>query len=207
MRAKGWREPELLELLAADSVTKLYGVVYLPFEIDPNRKYPIISYVYPGPQEDLVPLAFSVDDNDNMMLAQLGFIVVHFSHRGSCPTRGRDYYNYGYGNLRDYALDDDMTVIRQVAARYAFADPDRVGIYGHSGGWLHGCDRDVAASRVLQGRGWRRRATMTTISIFSRGARPITVSGSIRTRRAHPLECKGPDRHRTGVTSPGTSCS
>ncbi len=35
--------------------------------------------------------------------------------------------------MRDYALDDDMTVIRQVAARYAFADPDRVGIYGHSG--------------------------------------------------------------------------
>ena len=144
VRAKGWREPELLELLAADSVTKLYGVVYLPFEIDPNRKYPIISYVYPGPQEDLVPLAFSVDDNDNMMLAQLGFIVVHFSHRGSCPTRGRDYYNYGYGNLRDYALDDDMAVIRQVAARYVFADPDRVGIYGHSGGGF------MAATAMLQ---------------------------------------------------------
>lgn len=134
VRAKGWHEPQLLELLAADSVTKLYGVVYLPFEIEPGRKYPIISNVYPGPQDDQVPLSFSVDDNENMMLAQLGFIVVNFSHRGSCPTRGRDYYNFGYGNLRDYALEDDMAVIRQVAARYPFADLDRVGIYGHSGG-------------------------------------------------------------------------
>lgn len=134
VKARGWREPQLLELLAADSVTKLYGVVYLPFEIEPGRKYPIISNVYPGPQDDQVPLSFSLDDNDNMMLAQLGFVVVNFSHRGSCPTRGRDYYTYGYGNLRDYALDDDMAVIRQVAARYPFADLERVGIYGHSGG-------------------------------------------------------------------------
>lgn len=134
VRANGWREPEVLELLAADSVTRLYGVVYLPFEIEPGRKYPIISNVYPGPQDDQVPLAFSVDDNDNMTLAQLGFIVINFSHRGSCPTRGRDYYNYGRGNLRDYAVDDDMALVRQVAARYPFADPDRVGIYGHSGG-------------------------------------------------------------------------
>ncbi len=134
IRARGWREPQLLELLAADSVTRLYGVVYLPFEIEPGRKYPIISNVYPGPLDDQVPLTFTVDDNDNMRLAQLGFIVVNFSHRGSCPTRGRDYYTYGYGNLRDYALDDDMAVIRQVAARYPFADLERVGVYGHSGG-------------------------------------------------------------------------
>lgn len=144
VRAKGWREPELLKLLAADSVTELYGVVYLPFEIEPGRKYPIISNVYPGPQDDQVPLAFSVDDNENMLLAQLGFIVLNFSHRGSSPTRGRDYYNYGRGNLRDYAVADDMALVRQVAARYPFADPDRVGIYGHSGGGF------MAATALLQ---------------------------------------------------------
>ncbi len=132
--AKGWKEPEVVEFTAADSITKLYGVVYLPFDIEPGMKYPIISSVYPGPQTDLVPQSFMLDDNYNQSLAQLGFIVVNVSYRGSCPVRGRDFYTHGYGNLRDYALDDDYAVIQQVAERYPFADIDRVGIYGHSGG-------------------------------------------------------------------------
>ncbi len=129
----GWKYPEVVEFMAADSVTKLYGVVYLPFEMEPGRKYPIITDVYPGPQMDLVPREFSLDDNYNHSLAQLGFIVVNVSYRGSNPHRGRDFYNFGYGNLRDYALDDNYAVIQQVAQRYP-GDLDRVGIYGHSGG-------------------------------------------------------------------------
>ncbi len=119
---------------AADSVTSLYGVVYLPFDLDTTKKYPIISSVYPGPQIDLVPTAFFVDDNYNQSLAQLGFVVVNFAYRGSSPYRGRDFYAYGYGNLRDYPLDDDYSVIRQIGEMLPFADTTRVGIYGHSGG-------------------------------------------------------------------------
>lgn len=141
--AKGWRKPEVLEVMAADSVTKLYGVVYLPSYMEPGRKYPIISNVYPGPQTDLVPQAFTPDDNGNGALAELGFIVMNFSYRGSCPVRGREFYGYGYGNLRDYALDDDYAVIRQIAERYPAADIDRVGIYGHSGGGF------MAAAAIL----------------------------------------------------------
>ena len=131
---RGWKEPELVEFTAADSVTKLYGVVYLPFDPDPSGKYPVISNVYPGPMTDLVPLSFSLDDNYNQSLAQLGFIVVNVSYRGSNPYRGPEFYNFGYGNLRDYALDDDYAVLQQVAEKYPFADLGRVGIYGHSGG-------------------------------------------------------------------------
>jgi len=134
LKTYGWKAPEVLRLMAADSITPLYGVVYLPFDIEPGRKYPVVSNVYPGPHTDLVPQGFILDDNCNQSLAQLGFIVVNFSYRGSCPVRGRDFYGYGYGNLRDYALDDDYAVIRQVAEHYPFADTSRVGIYGHSGG-------------------------------------------------------------------------
>lgn len=132
--ALGWHEPEVIEVLAADSTTRLYGVVYLPFDREPGRKYPIISNVYPGPHVDLVPQAFALDDNYNQSLAQLGFVVINFAYRGSGPWRGRAFHSFGYGNLRDYALDDDMAVIRQIAERYPCADIDRVGIYGHSGG-------------------------------------------------------------------------
>lgn len=134
LHERGWREPEVIEVTAADSTTRLYGIVYLPFDIQPGQKYPIISNVYPGPQTDLTPQSFCIDDDCNQSLAQLGFIVIKFSYRGSCPVRGREFYNYGYGNLRDYPLDDDYAVIRQIAERYPFADLDRVGIYGHSGG-------------------------------------------------------------------------
>ncbi len=139
----GWRMPEVLELTAADSLTKLYGVVYLPSKIEEGKKYPIISNVYPGPQTDLVPQAFTPDDNGNGALAELGFIVINFSYRGSCPVRGREFYNFGYGNLRDYALDDDYAVIRQIAEKYPFADLEKVGIYGHSGGGF------MAAAAIL----------------------------------------------------------
>lgn len=134
LHARGWREPEVMQVWAADSVTPLYGIVYKPFDMQPSRRYPIISNVYPGPHTDLVPLSFTLDDNGNQSLAQLGFIVINFSYRGSNPYRGRDFYTYGYGNLRDYALADDKAVIRQVAERIPEADTTRVGIYGHSGG-------------------------------------------------------------------------
>lgn len=132
--SRGWREPEVICVTAADSVTPLYGVVYTPLDMQPGHKYPIISNVYPGPHTDLLPQTFTIDDNGNHSLAQLGFIVINFSYRGSNPYRGRDFYAHGYGNLRDYALEDDKATIRQIAARYPEADLSRVGIYGHSGG-------------------------------------------------------------------------
>ena len=134
MEAKGWRYPEVITLKAADGVTDLWGVVYTPLNLEPGRKYPIISSVYPGPQDDQVPQAYYFDENDNQTLAQRGFVVINFAYRGSGPYRGKDFHTYGYGNLRDYPLEDDYAVVRQIAEKYPYADSTRVGIYGHSGG-------------------------------------------------------------------------
>ena len=130
----GWRYPEVISLKAADGKTDLYGVVYTPLNMDPDKKYPIISSVYPGPQDDQVPQGFYLDENDNQSLANRGFVVINFAYRGSGPLRGREFHSYGYGNLRDYPLEDDYAVVRQIAERYPYADSTRVGIYGHSGG-------------------------------------------------------------------------
>lgn len=132
--ASGWQMPKVQKIKAADGITDLYGLIYLPFDLDPAKKYPIITYVYPGPQDDQIPQKFTVDDCGNQTLAQLGCIVINFAYRGSGPKRGREFYTYGYGNLRDYALADDRAAIRQVAALYPCADTTRVGICGHSGG-------------------------------------------------------------------------
>ena len=77
--------PETIVVKAKDGVTDLYGVMYKPFNFDSTRKYPVISYVYPGPQTESVQYSFTVTGGKNVALAQLGFIVVNFGHRGGSP--------------------------------------------------------------------------------------------------------------------------
>ncbi len=130
----GWKMPEPITVKAKDGVTDLYGVMYKPFNFDSTRKYPVISYVYPGPQTESVPYQFTVTGGKNIALAQLGFIVVNFGHRGGSPVRNNYYHTFGYNDLRDYALADDKYGIEQLAEKYKYIDAERVGIYGHSGG-------------------------------------------------------------------------
>lgn len=130
----GWRMPESFTIKAADGTTDLYGYMWKPIDFDSTKRYPIISYVYPGPQADGVPYEFNPSGYFNTALAQLGFVVVTFGHRGGTPFRDRWYHTYCHGNLRDYALADDKCGIEQLAERYPFIDITRVGIFGHSGG-------------------------------------------------------------------------
>jgi dipeptidyl-peptidase 4 len=130
----GWKMPQTITVKAKDGVTDLYGVMYKPFNFDSTRKYPVISYVYPGPQTESVPYGFALSRDRNTPLSQLGFIVVNFGHRGGSPMRSNYYHTFGYNDLRDYALADDKYGIEQLADMYKFIDITRVGIYGHSGG-------------------------------------------------------------------------
>ncbi len=131
--AAGYQFPEPYSVKAADGVTDLYGVMYKPYDFDPARRYPIIEYVYPGPQTESVSKFFSTNAPEQA-LAQFGFIVVTVGNRGGHPDRSKWYHNYGYGNLRDYGLADKKAAVEQLADRHDFIDGDRVGIYGHSGG-------------------------------------------------------------------------
>ena len=130
----GYRFPETFTAKADDGVTDLYGVIYKPFDFDSTKKYPVIAYVYPGPQTEAVNKAFARGMDRIDRLAQLGFIVVTMGNRGGHPSRSKWYHNYGYGNLRDYGLADKKAVLEQLADRYHYIDIQRVGIHGHSGG-------------------------------------------------------------------------
>lgn len=131
--AAGFKYPEPFHVKAADGVTDLYGVMIKPFDFDPSRKYPIIEYVYPGPQTESVDKSFSPKDQ-NVALAQLGFIVIEVGNRGGSPQRDKWYDAYGYTNLRDYGLADKKAAAQELAAIHPYIDVDRVGIWGHSGG-------------------------------------------------------------------------
>ncbi len=129
----GFKYPEPFHVKADDGITDIYGVMYKPFDFDANKKYPLVEYVYPGPQTESVTKAFA-PRGANIPLAQLGIIVIEVGNRGGNPNRDRWYETFGYGNLRDYGLADKKTAAEQLAELHPFIDINRVGIWGHSGG-------------------------------------------------------------------------
>lgn len=132
--AAGYKFPERFKVKAADGITDLYGAIYKPFDFDSTKVYPICDYVYPGPQVEANNISWSRGFTRTDRLAQLGFIVITVGNRGGHPDRSKWYHNYGYGNLRDYGLEDQKYAIQQLWARYSWIDLNRVGIHGHSGG-------------------------------------------------------------------------
>jgi len=119
---------------AADGSTRLYGAMILPPDFDEHRSYPLIDYLYPGPQVAHRPQAFgSMHLAQAHVLAELGFIVVMFDTRG-VPLRSRELHQRGYGSLLEPQLADHAAVVRELCTRHPFIDADRVGVLGASAG-------------------------------------------------------------------------
>jgi dipeptidyl-peptidase 4 len=132
--AAGYKFPEPFTFKADDGITDLFGVMYKPFDFDSTRSYPLVQYVYPGPQTEAVNKSFGRGMDRTDRLAQFGFVVVTLGNRGGHPARSKWYHNYGYGDMRDYGLADKKAAVDQLADRHSFIDRNKVGIHGHSGG-------------------------------------------------------------------------
>jgi len=134
LTAAGWQPPQRITVKARDGVTDLHGLMYRPTRFDPSRKYPIINNIYPGPQTGSVgSRQFAASRSDTQALAELGFIVVQIDGMGT-PWRSKSFHEKYYGDMGDNTLPDQVAGMRELAARYAFIDLNRTGIYGHSGG-------------------------------------------------------------------------
>ncbi|UHQ21056.1 S9 family peptidase [Lysobacter sp. KIS68-7] len=134
LKASGWVAPEPIVVKARDGKTDLYGQMFKPSNFDPNKKYPIINYIYPGPQVGSVrSYGFLPAHGDNQALAELGFIVVAIDGMGT-PYRSKAFHDAYAKNVGDNTLPDQITGMKQLAQRYPFIDLTRVGIWGHSGG-------------------------------------------------------------------------
>lgn len=130
----GFEPAEVFTVKARDGITDLYGLIYFPPDLDPEKKYPIITHIYPGPQVGSVGRSWDFrGGGDDFALAQLGFVVIQLDHLGT-PWRSKAFHDNYYGDFNDNGLPDHVAAIRQLAARHPFIDLDRVGIYGHSGG-------------------------------------------------------------------------
>ena len=138
--AAGWKPPVPISVKARDGVTDLYGLMFKPTNLDEQKKYPIINQIYPGPQGGSVgSRSFSAARSDAQALAELGFIVVQIDGMGN-PLRSKKFHDFYYGNMGDNTLPDQITGMKQLAAKFPWIDIDRVGIWGHSGGGYAAAD-------------------------------------------------------------------
>lgn len=136
----GWVPPVPFSVKARDGKTDLYGLLFKPTNLDPNKKYPIVNYIYPGPQSGSVGSRnFSAARGDRQALAELGFIVVSLDAMGT-PMRSKSFHEAYYGNMGDNGLPDQITGMKQLAERYPWIDIERAGITGHSGGGFASTD-------------------------------------------------------------------
>ena len=131
---KGWVPPESFIVKARDKSTDLYGLLYKPSNFNPNHSYPVLNYIYPGPQTGSVgSRAFRSARRDKQALAELGFIIIEVDAMGT-PGRSKSFHDIYYGNMGDNGLPDQITAIEQLALERPWMDLERVGVWGHSGG-------------------------------------------------------------------------
>ena len=134
LEAAGWVPPVPFTVKARDSKTTLYGMMFKPTNFDPGKKYPVVDYVYPGPQTGSVfTFSFMPSRSDHQAMAELGFIVVAINGMGT-PWRSTSFHHYWYRNVEDNTLPDQIAGIRELARRYPWIDIQHVGMWGHSGG-------------------------------------------------------------------------
>ena len=139
LKDAGWRKAQVFTAKARDGITDLYGVIYLPPNLDTTKRYPVIDNIYPGPQVGSVGAWSFKSGGEPFSLAELGFVVVQIDHLGT-PMRSKAFHDNYYANFIDNGLPDHVAVIKQLGGRMPYLDLDRVGIFGHSGGGFASTD-------------------------------------------------------------------
>ena len=134
LQATGWKPLTPITVKARDGKTDIYGFMFKPTNPDATKKYPIVNFVYPGPQTGPCgSRSFTPAHHDNQALAELGFVVVCIDGMGT-PWRSKAFHEVYYGDMGDNTIPDQVAGMKELAAKYPFIDIDRAGIYGHSGG-------------------------------------------------------------------------
>lgn len=131
--AKGWRLPEVFTAKARDGKTDIWGNIYYPNNFDPKKSYPVIEYIYAGPQGAFTTKSFRVNNGSFSGLAELGFIIVQMDGMGT-SYRSKAFQDVCYMNLKDAGFPDRILWIKAAAATRKYMDINRMGIFGSSAG-------------------------------------------------------------------------
>ena len=134
LTATGWQAPAPFIVKDRNNEHDIYGLMYKPSDFDASKSYPVVNYLYPGPQVGSIRgRHFRTARGDNQAIAELGFIVIEIDALGT-PGRSKSFHEFYYQNMGDSGIPDQVAAIKQLAAQHSWIDSTRVGIWGHSGG-------------------------------------------------------------------------
>ena len=129
----GWKMPEVFKAKGRDGKTDIWGIIIRPSNFNPKKSYPIIEYIYAGPQGSFVPKTFAAYNGSTSPLAELGTIVVQIDGMGT-NFRSKAFHDVCWKNLRDAGFPDRILWIKEAATKYPYMDLTRVGVHGTSAG-------------------------------------------------------------------------
>jgi dipeptidyl aminopeptidase/acylaminoacyl peptidase len=130
----GWQAPTPFIVKDRNGKHNIHGLMYKPTNFDKNKSYPVVNYLYPGPQVGSIRgRNFRNARGDNQAIAELGFIVIEIDALGT-PGRSKSFHEFYYGNMGDSGIPDQVAAIKQLAKKHSWIDDSKVGIWGHSGG-------------------------------------------------------------------------
>jgi dipeptidyl aminopeptidase/acylaminoacyl peptidase len=132
------RAPRPFVVKAADGTTDLHGVLFVPFDFDSTKRYPVVEFIYQGMHSITAPKSiYAAGTCDVSMcphpLAQLGFVTFVVDGRGT-PGRGKAFQDAAWHAVGRYETADHVGALRQLAASRPWMDLGRVGIVGYSFG-------------------------------------------------------------------------
>jgi dipeptidyl aminopeptidase/acylaminoacyl peptidase len=130
--AAGWRAPERFVAKGRDGATDIHGILIVPTNFDPARRYPVIEPIYAGPHGAFVPKAWSTG-SPARTLGELGFVVVQIDGMGT-SHRSKAFHDVCWKNLADAGFPDRIAWMKAAAESRPWMDISRVGIYGGSAG-------------------------------------------------------------------------
>jgi dipeptidyl-peptidase-4 len=106
---------------------QLDGWMMKPHDFDPQKRYPVLFYVYGEPWGQTVLDAwFGRNRLWHQMLAQQGYIVISVDNRGTPAPRGRAWRKIIYRKMGIVNSGDQARGARAIA-KWPFVDPARIG--------------------------------------------------------------------------------
>lgn len=125
---------EFFRIDIGEGVT-LDGWMMKPPGFDPNKKYPVLFYVYGEPAgQTVIDLWDGFAYPWHLMLTQQGYIVVSVDNRGTPAPRGRAWRKSIYRKNGVINSADQANAVKAITAKMPYVDASRVGIWGWSGG-------------------------------------------------------------------------
>ncbi len=115
---------------------RLDGWCMKPPMFDPNKKYPVVFYVYGEPWNQTVLDQWSGSSIYlwHLLLAQQGYIVMSIDNRGTPAPRGREWRKSIYRQVGILASADQARAVQAIIKERPYVDASRIGTWGWSGG-------------------------------------------------------------------------